>query len=78
MVAILDRNGPGYFFYLQHALIFPNIFGVNWPFGSGEEAQNIVSRWWPEQPHRGFPIETILAILDLQVIPMLPTKFRVN
>ena len=26
----------------------------------------------------GFAIETILAIFDLQVIPMLPTKFRVN
>ena len=28
--------------------------------------------------HLGFPIGTILAIFDLQVIPMLPTKFRVN
>ena len=28
--------------------------------------------------HLGFPIGTILAILDLQVILMLPTKFRVN
>ena len=26
----------------------------------------------------GFPIETILAIFDLQVTPMLPTMFRVN
>ena len=26
----------------------------------------------------GFPIGTILAIFDLQVTPMLPTKFRVN
>ena len=28
--------------------------------------------------HLGFPIGTILAIFDLQVIPMLPAKFRVN
>ena len=28
--------------------------------------------------HLGFPIETILAIFDLQVTPMLPTKIRVN
>ena len=26
----------------------------------------------------GFPIETILAIFDLQVTPMFPTKFQVN
>ena len=28
--------------------------------------------------HLGFPIGTIFAIFDLQVIPMLPTKFQVN
>ena len=28
--------------------------------------------------HLGFPIGTILAIFDLQVIPMLPSKFGVN
>ena len=28
--------------------------------------------------HLGFPIQTISAILDLQVTPMLPTKFRVK
>ena len=28
--------------------------------------------------HLGFPIGTILAIVDLQVTPMPPTKFRVN
>ena len=27
--------------------------------------------------HLGFPIRTILATFDLQVTPMLPTKFRV-
>ena len=28
--------------------------------------------------HLGFSIETILAIFDLQVTPVCPTKFRVN
>ena len=28
--------------------------------------------------HLGFPIGTILAVFDLQVILMLPTKFQVN
>ena len=28
--------------------------------------------------HLGFPIRTILAIFDLQVTPMLPTKSQVN
>ena len=28
--------------------------------------------------HLGFPTGTILAIFDLQVIPMLPSKFGVN
>ena len=28
--------------------------------------------------HLGFPIGMILAIFDVQVTPMLPTKYRVN
>ena len=28
--------------------------------------------------HLEFPIGTILAIFDIQVTPMLPTKFQVN
>ena len=28
--------------------------------------------------HLGFPISTLLAIFDLQVTPVLPTKFGVN
>ena len=28
--------------------------------------------------HLGFLIRTILAIFDLQVVPILPTKFRVS
>ena len=34
-------------FDLQVTLLLPSKFGVNWPFGSGEEAKNRFSRWWP-------------------------------
>ena len=54
----------------------PTKFGVNWPFGAGEEAKYRFSRlrpWWPS----GIS-DQILAILDLQVTLMLPTRFRVN
>ena len=30
--------------------MLPSKFGVNWPFGSGEEAKNRFSRWLPWQP----------------------------
>ena len=51
--------------------MLPTKFGVNWPFGSGE-AKNRFSIW----PPYGFLIEMILAIFDLQVTTMLPTKFE--
>ena len=34
-------------FDLQVSPLFPTKFRVNWLFGSGEEAQNRFSRWWP-------------------------------
>ena len=34
-------------FDLQVILMVPSKFGVNWPFGSGEEAKNRFSRWLP-------------------------------
>ena len=52
-------------------------FGVNWPFGSGEEAKNRISRWRPWWPS-WISDRNDLAIFDLQVTPMLPTKYRVN
>ena len=60
--------------------MLPSKFGVNWPFVSGEEAKIRFSRWrpWRNGGHFGFSIGTILAIFDLQVTPMLPTKYRVN
>ena len=53
--------------------MLPSKFGVNWPFGSGEDFQD-----GGHGGHLGFPIGTILAIFDLQVTPMLPTKYQVN
>ena len=56
------------------------MFGVNWLLGLGEEAKNRFSRWppWRHGGYLGFPIGTILAIFDLQVTLILPTKFGVN
>ena len=37
-------------FHLQVTSMSPNKFGVNWPFGAGEEAKYRFSRsqpWWP-------------------------------
>ena len=34
-------------FDLQVILMLPSKFGVNWPFGSREEAKNRFSRWRP-------------------------------
>ena len=34
-------------FDLQVTLMLPSKFGVNWPFGSGEETKNRYSRWRP-------------------------------
>ena len=61
-------------FDLQVAPILPTKFRVNWPFGSGEEAQNRFSRWRPSWISE----RNDLSHFDLQVIQMLPTKFRVN
>ena len=54
--------------------MLPSKLGVNWPFGSGEEAKID----FKNGGHLGFPIGRILVIFDLQVTQMLPTKYRVN
>ena len=61
-------------FDLQVILMLPSKFGVNWPFGPGEEAKNRFSRWRPSW----ISDWNVLAIFDLQVTPMLPTKYQVN
>ena len=37
-------------FDLQVTPMLPSKFGVNWPFGSGEEEKNRFSRWGPWRP----------------------------
>ena len=54
--------------------LLPSKFGVNWPFGSGEEAKNRFSRWWPSW----ISDRNDFSIFDLQVTPMLPSKYQVN
>ena len=56
-----------YFWSTSH-MMNPTKFQVNRPFDSGEANGG----------HLGFPIGTILAIFDLQVTPLLPTKLQVN
>ena len=46
--------------------MLPTKFGVNWPFGSGDEVKNRFSIWRGHGVYLGFPIGTILAIFDLQ------------
>ena len=70
-------------FDLQVTLMLPSKFGVNWPFDSGEEAIQEKKRKIDFQDgchggHLGFLIGTILAIFDLQVTLMHPSKFGVN
>ena len=51
-------------FDLQVIPMLPSKFRVNWPFGTGEEAKNRLSRCC-HGGHLGFPIGTILATFDL-------------
>ena len=111
---IVDQHNLA-IFDLQVTPMLPTKFGVHWPFGSEEQAENRFSirlSWRPSwiserndfsyflstshpdvsylvssqlafafrrrSGHLGFPISTILAVFDLQVTPMLPTKFGVN
>ena len=51
-------------FDVQIIPMLPSKFGVNWPFGSGEEAKNSFQDGC-HGGHLGFLISTILAIFDL-------------
>ena len=57
--------------------MLPTKFQVNWPVGSGVE-KKIDFQDGSHSSNLLFPIGTILAVLDLQVTPLLPTKFQVN
>ena len=58
--------------------MLPSKFGANCPVSSGEEAKNMFFQDGRYGGHRGFPIDKILAIFDLQVTPMLPSKFGLS
>ena len=55
--------------------MLPTNFRVNWHFGLGKEERKKEFHDGRQGSDFGFPIRTILAIFDLQVTPMLPTKF---
>ena len=54
--------------------MLPTKFRVKWPSSSGEEAKID----FQNGGHLGFLIGMFLAIFDLQVTLMLPTKCKVN
>ena len=60
--------------------MLPTKFRVNWPFGSGEELrrENLHFQAGGHGGHHGFPLGMVLAISDLQVTLMLPTKLQAN
>ena len=51
--------------------MLPTKFQVNWPFSSEEEEKNRFSRWQPSWI-------SDQNVFDLQVAPILPTKFLVK
>ena len=57
--------------------MLPTKIQINWPFGSGEKPK-IDFQDGGLSGHLGFPIEKMLAIFDLQVTALLPTKFQVT
>ena len=69
-------NNFSYFTYISHADA-AHRFESNGPFGSKFETKNRFLRWWPWRPSR-FPNGTILAIFDLPLTSMLPTKAQVD
>ena len=73
---ISDQQDFSYFYSASPWYFLPSLYST------GLSAQEM--KWKIDFPdgghgsHIGFPIGTILAIFDLQVSPMLPTKFWVN
>ena len=75
---IFDWNNFSYCFYLQVTLMLPTMFLVNCPFGLGKKKRKMDFQDGSHGCHLGYPIGMILAILNLQVPLMLPTKIKVN
>ena len=64
-------------FYLQVTLMILTKFQVNWPFGSGEEAENRFSRWLPWWPS-WISDRNNFSCFDLLVTPKFPTQVLLN
>ena len=80
MAAILDFRSQ-HFFYLFLIENSPQSFLFRFESISlsvQEKRRKIDFQDGRHGGHLRFPIGTILAIFDLQVTPMLPTKFQVN
>ena len=71
---ISDRNDFSYFWSTSHPNASYQVFEST--SLSVQEKKRKID--FQDGGHLGFPIGTILAIFDLQVTLMLPTKFRVN
>ena len=73
MVAILDVRSALFLIYKSPRCFPPRLESIGL---SVQEKKRKID--FQDGGHLGFRIRTILAIFDLQVTPMLPTKYRVN
>ena len=79
IAAILDFRSARFYLFLIHKspqYFLPSFESIG--LSVQEKKRKIDFQDGCHGSHLGFPIETILAIFDLQVTPMLPTKFGVN
>ena len=73
----LNGTVLAFFFTYKSPRCFPPSF-LSIGLSVQEKKQKIDFQESGHGGHLGFPMGTILAIFDLQVTPMLPTKFQVN
>ena len=76
-ILISDRNDFSYFWFTSHPYASYQV-SSQLAFFVQEKKRKTDFQDGRHGGYLGFPIGTILAIFDLQVTPMLPTKFRVN
>ena len=77
VIWIFHRNNFSYFFnYKSPQCFLPSFKSIG--LSVQERKQNRRFSRWRSWRHLAFPIRIILISFDLQVTPMLPTKFQVN
>ena len=74
---ISDRNNFSYFLSTSHPDVSYQVTSQS-ALRIRKRSKKIDFQDGRHGGHHGFPIVTILAIFDLQVTLMLPTKFQVN